>query len=795
MPAPIFNADQLRQFIRLLTGNEATPVTWQVYYDPKGPNYPKRPDLAATFPATLDQALPFLTQSQNNHCGVYIGLNGSDGRGRKYSNIVDFRCVFADMDGITQPTWPATPHFVTQRDSTHGHAFWLVEDITTVDQFRALQYRIALWSNSDTQVTDPTRVVRAPGSLHFKDPTNPQQYLIAADNTQLFGGKKYKAAEIEAAFALTPDKQAELNSWLDGREALTEGSGFKDNEVGRQRLIKFLTVMAEPAVQGSGTLTLIRVAGYGYDQGLPLEVTQDLMWQYYDPRCVPSWASTGEKDHFYEVVGRAYQYARNEPGSRTAVASFTQLPPVPVPPPPPTVQETIRVGDRINSQDAAAMRPVMNAKAPHYDLAKVFDGLVYKGTDLICCEKMFYEFNGRSWIPVSDSVLKAAIQRFYKSLKPADKLTNGIFTVLRDLVNVAKVENGTWLSTGKIAPDVVCFKNGLVDLSVYPARIMPHTSDFFTFNELTYDYDPNAACPNWLKFIADIFDHDPMLGLQLQEYMGYCLVSDVSLQKFAAFIGKSRGGKGTITTVIRTMVGEQNVTGPSLVNLIRDSTLHKMSQASVALIPDAHSVSPAKREEVLGMFKALTGGDPVEYHVMYKGVQTSVFKIKFILSTNGMPEFIDPSGALVNRMLVFPFYKSFAGKEDSKLGARLLNEVAGIAQWALKGLERLRKTGTFTESESSKREKECIAEDMSPLARFIADRCSVEDTGFVSTDDLYRTYLLWARQHEVMHPFSQPKVVREISSSPINVTQDRARIDGKQVRGFKGLCLVRFDPV
>lgn len=792
MTTPVFNADQIRHFIRLLTGDASKPVTWQVYYDPKGL---KRDDLAAQFVATFDQAFTFLTQSQNNQCGVYIGLNGSDGRGRKKSNIVDFRALFADFDNIEQPNWPVKPHFVTQRDTTHGHAFWLVDGITTPEQFSELQRRIALATGSDLQVVDPSRVVRAPGTIHFKDPLNPKQYVITADNTAAVT-RKYTVDEIVAGFKLTTEQTATLDKWLNSRDAIGTGSGFSDSPVARQRFIKFLDVMAEPAVQGSGTATVIRVAGYAYDQGLPLEIAQDIMWERYNPRCVPPWGNN-EKSHFFEVVERAYHYARNEPGCKTAVASFATMPPVPAPPAPPSVEEVVRTGDRLSVKDAAAMHPMMNAKAPHYDLAKVFDGLVFDGTKLICCEKIFYAFNGRSWSIMSDSVLRAGLQRFYKSFKPADKLVSGIFACLRDLVNVKNVENGTWLHTGILAKDVVCFKNGLVDLSCNPPRIMPHTPDFFTFNELTYDYNVMADCRNWVSFVDDTFSYDPTLVLQLQEFLGYCLVSDVSLQKFAVFVGKSRAGKGVITNIIRALVGEHNTSAPGLSNFVKDSVLHKLSTASVGLIPDAHSVSSSTREAVLQNFKAIVGGDPMDFHVMYKGVQTAVFKVKLILSTNGMPEFNDPSGALVNRMLVFPFYKSVAGtsKEDSKLGERLLREIPGIAQWALIGLNRLRANGRFTEAETGKQEKQCIAEDMNPMSRFIHDVCVLDKNGFTSNDDLYRTYQLWAKQHEVTHTYSQGKVVREINASPLGIMQDRVRIDGKQVRGFKGLQLLKFNPV
>lgn len=792
MNAPAFNADELRTFVKALAGHENAPVTWQMFYDPKDGT--KHPELAKFFTATVEQALPTIIAAQHQYCGVYIAIQQMNGRGRFNADVEKYRTFFADVDGVTPPAWPATPHIVTQRDETHQHAFWLVDGVEDFEQYRAIQMRIALYSNSDTQITDGARVARAPGTLHLKDPHNPKTYKVVVDNTDAFKGAKYSPQQIIDAFKLDDAKQAILDNWLNSREALKVGSGFADSEIGRQRFIKFMTTAAEPATLGSGTATLIRVAGYGYDQGLPLQVSQELLWEHYNPLCVPPWEER-EKDHFYDVVERAYRYARNEPGSRTAVASFTQLEPIPVPAAPPTPDAIVASGDRINKRDAAALAPMMNGKSAHYEMAKVFDGLVFDGTRLICCEKIFYGFNGRSWQVVSDAVLRAQIQRFYSKLKPADKLISNIFGCLRDLVNVQFVENGIWLNTGIMAKDIVCFKNGLVDLSQTPPRIMPHTPEFFTFNELRYDYNEAASCPQWLKFLNEIWDYDPQLIDQLQEFMGYCMVNDVSFQRFAVLVGKSRAGKGVIAKIITELVGEHNTTAPSLSNLIKDSALHKMAVASVGLIPDAHSVSPAKRDEVLAMFKALTGGDPVDYHVMYKGTQTSVFKIKFVLSTNGMPEFVDSSGALANRMLVFPFYKSFADKMDSTLADRLLTEIPGIAQWALRGLNRLRQRGKFTEALAGQREKQNIAEDMNPMGRFMADMCRVKEGAFTTSDELYRAYVLWCKANEVSHPLSQNKVTREINSSPMGVVQDRVYHGDKQVRGFKGLALNMFDPI
>ncbi len=780
-----FKQEQAERFIELLTGNVNSVVTWQLFYDPKDGT--KRPDLAAHFPGSLAQAVPTIQRAENNLQGVYLCINETDGKGRYATNITKIRTLFADFDGQAEPNWPITPHFVTKRDDTHGHAYWLVDDVE-VDDFMYLQYRIAIAMNTDDQVIDPSRVARLPGSLHLKDPQNPAMYTVAVDN-KLQG--KYTKQHILDAFTLDAEKLQKYTRWQDSRESLGEGAGFNDDPVYVKKVSHFLKNSADPAVEGSGTGTLIRVISYAYDHGLTLETAQTLAWELYNPRCVPPW-SPAEQHHFDAVIERAYQYAKNEPGCRTAQAVFDIVPP---PPPKPTVREIVRVGDRIDERSSAILSPQLTAKSSHYELAQAFDGTLYDGSKLVRCEKIFYEFNGRSWGIINDDVVKSKIQRFFSRFKPSDTLVRGVFNSLSDLVNVPFVENGIWLSDGKSTSNVVCFKNGLVDLSNDTRLVIEHTPDFFCFNELEYDYSPGSTCPQWLSFLSDVFEDDLELVLQLQEWFGYCMTSDISMQKFASLIGKPRAGKGVIAYILTLLVGEKNTAAPSLAKLTNDSSLHNMSKASVAFIPDAHSVHASKREEVLSNFKSITGGDALDYHVIYKGTQTNVFKTRFVLSTNNMPEFVDASGALVARMLVFPFTKSFVGREDYGLKDRLHGEIAGIAQWALDGLKRLHQNKRFTEARTGIIEKESIQHDMNPLSGFIENVCVINETDMVIVDRLYESYLVFCKQHHINLPLSQNKLTRLIKASNMPIKHDRVMIENQRHYVFKGLTLCPFESV
>ena len=779
--------DHATAFVELLTGDPNTFCHFQLFYDPKDGT--KRPDLATTFSANLKQVKPSIERAVNNLQGVYVCINETDRVGREACNITKIRTLFADYDNRTQPEWPIAPHFVTSRDETHGHAYWLVEDVE-VDDFMYIQRRIAQSCDTDLQVIDPSRVARLPGTLHLKKPLSPQVYSVVTVNDI---GRKYNKSEIINAFILSEEQQPIYDKWALSRESLGTGSGFEDSEVYRNKFIKFISDKAEIAVEGSGSATLIRVTRYAHDHGLPLTVAQDLAWEHYNPRCIPPW-SPAEQGEFDDIISRAYKYARNEPGCKTAQAAFMDapiLPPVPVR----KIVDVMRRGDRIPKDVAATNLPMHTAKSTHYELAQIFDGYMYDGTNLVRCTKILYEYTGRSWSVVNDELVKSKIQRFYASFKPSDTLVRGVYNSLCDLITIAEVENGIWLDSGKSTDNVICFKNGLVDLSENKAVVIEHTPNFFCFNELSYDYQPNAMCPLWINFLNEIFDFDPVLITQMQEWFGYCMTSNNRMQKFALLIGKSRGGKGVLTEILRLCVGIDNTSAPSLSKLTSDSTLFKMSTSSLAFIPDAHSVHASKRDEVLSNFKALTGNDPLDYHVMYKGTQTTTFKTRFVLSTNNMPEFVDASGALSNRMLVWPFMNSYAGREDYSLPDKLTKEISGIAQWGLEGLRRLRANGRFTEAQAGLDAKELLKHDMNPLSGFVENVCVVDADAFVSNDRLYDTYLLWCKQHRIINPMAPQKLARLLNASDLPIKQDRRRLHGQRCYGFIGLNVVSFPAI
>lgn len=782
----MYDIQQARQFITALTGSCSSNITFQVFYDPKDGS--KRPDLAEIWTSDLDSSVEYITYKQSQYCGVYMTLNETDGQGREISNITRVRALFCDFDGQAEPEWLVPPHIIQKRDDTHGHAIWLVHDCD-VNDFSRHQYHMALYYDTDRQVSDPARVLRLPGTIHYKNPNAPATYVVTTDNTQVI--PQYSISSLIDSHVLNAVKSAELSDWVEKRKGIDDGVGYEYLQSDLQHVIGFLQNAAHPAVDGqSGTHELFRVAATGHDRGLPLEVMQDLMWEHYNPRCEPPWADH-ERHHFDEVVRRGYYYATSAPGCKSSVTGFSgAVNALPVPPtfdpekpidhvPAPvesvvepvfTSSESVNRGKRLTREQAVSLQATCTVKSSHYDFALIVDGLMYDGCGLIKYDGQFYLFNGKVWRVIHADVIRNHVLNVLDVYRPPNSMISGVYSVMETLVTVETVNKDDTVDQNNTV-----FQNGVVDISDPNATIKPHSSKYFTTVELPYNYDPTAQCPTWLRFLDDVFGNDITSKRSLQQYFGYCLVNNNRLQKMALLVGKSRAGKGVITDTVTEMIGEANTSSPSLESLNNNSTLEAMAKSSVAFIPDAHSVHHSHSNSVVSKLKQITGQDAITYHRLYIGPATHKFDCKIFMSTNAFPEFNDPSGALAARMLVFYFTRSFKGREDPLLRQKIKAEIAGVTQWAIQGLRDLINSGyRFVESENALLEKEEIRASMSPLSPFINSFCEVSINHRTTVKELYTFYRTWTLMDGAKFNLTMSKFRRILRTSDfdINVVGD-----------------------
>src|SRR3546814_9830418 len=73
--------------------------------------------------------------------------------------------------------------------------------------------------------------------------------------------------------------------------------------------------------------------------------------------------------------------------------------------------------------------------------------------------------------------------------------------------------------------------------------------------------------------------------------------------------------------------------------------------------------------------------------------------------------------------------KSFIGREDHTLKARLMKEVQGVFNWALEGLDDLNETGKLLQPQSAQNYIETLDEGSSPHEQFLNTFCTIGEIG------------------------------------------------------------------
>lgn len=70
----------------------------------------------------------------------------------------------------------------------------------------------------------------------------------------------------------------------------------------------------------------------------------------------------------------------------------------------------------------------------------------------------------------------------------------------------------------------------------------------------------DAPCPHWEHFVTEIMGDDPEMAAFLQRVFGYGVTGLAREHIFLVLFGRGRNGKGIMTEVIQTVLGEQNAT-------------------------------------------------------------------------------------------------------------------------------------------------------------------------------------------------------------------------------------------
>ena len=247
---------------------------------------------------------------------------------------------------------------------------------------------------------------------------------------------------------------------------------------------------------------------------------------------------------------------------------------------------------------------------------------------------------------------------------------------------------------------------------------------------------------------------------------------DTSQQKMFMLVGPKRGGKGTIARVLTKLLGRHNVAGPTLSSLGTNFGLQDLIGKPVGIISDARLGSKSDHSLITERMLSISGEDLQNVDRKYLPPWSGQLPTRFVMMTDELPRLTDTSGALASRFVVLLLQHSFYGRENPSLTAELWEELPGIFNWSLDGLQRLRERGRFKQPAASKDAIQHLEDLSSPVGAFIRDRCAVGPGLKVETGDLYRDYRAWCEEH------GRPPSTMRYSAATCAPAGRRSSLDG-----------------
>jgi putative DNA primase/helicase len=382
-------------------------------------------------------------------------------------------------------------------------------------------------------------------------------------------------------------------------------------------------------------------------------------------------------------------------------------------------------------------------------------------TCLIYYRGDFYVWTGTHYRAVSDDTLRSDVYRFLDAAKqrrkPEDQPTpfmpntskvNEVINALRARVIVDDhLSAPAWRPGGldnlmTFANEIIPCRNGLLH---WPSRwLREHTPELLTFNALDFDYDPNAPQPReWLNFLHSVWPDDQESIATLQEIFGYFVSGETRQQKAFLIVGPKRSGKGTIGRVLNGLLGSDNVGGPTLASLAENFGLAPLIGKRAAIISDARLGGRVDQHIIAERLLSISGEDSLTIDRKYRGAWTGRLPVRFLILSNELPRLADVSGALPSRFVLLTMERSFYGREDLGLYDRLSQELAGILNWSLAGLDRLNCRRHFEPPISSGEALRELEDLTSPIAAFIRQHCIVAADKTAEMEAIYSRYVSW----------------------------------------------------
>lgn len=341
---------------------------------------------------------------------------------------------------------------------------------------------------------------------------------------------------------------------------------------------------------------------------------------------------------------------------------------------------------------------------------------------------------------------RAVADRFQKCVELLNKWaktsasTKGIDNILKE----AKTTPGINANAREFDADpwLLNCQNGTIDLRT--GELLPHTPDHGITKLAPMDYDPDATCPRWDRFLSEILEGDQEIIEYVRRALGYSLSGDTSWQAWFLLHGSGENGKSRFVEVLRTVLGNDYCHEIDPEDLCQQKwSKHTTERAALRGARYLTSEETDEGRQLAESFiKALTGQGKIRARFMRQDSFEFEPVCKLWLSTNNKPVVKDSSHGFWRRVRLIPFNACFANSpsKDPNLSDKLKAEAPGILAQLVKYSQMAHQEGEGDIPTAIQAAGEKYRGDSDILGMFLDEHTEQDPYGSILKRDLYQRY-------------------------------------------------------
>jgi P4 family phage/plasmid primase-like protien len=307
-------------------------------------------------------------------------------------------------------------------------------------------------------------------------------------------------------------------------------------------------------------------------------------------------------------------------------------------------------------------------------------------------------------------------------------------------------------------PQLFNCRNGTVDLASMEFR--PHRKEDMLTKMADVDYDPEAACPQWLEHLDLIFSGDTDYLAGFQAMCGYTLLGTNPQQIMFILYGRGRNGKSKTIEVLARIFADYAV------NIASDSLMAKRfetTRSDLARLAGARFATAAEGAEGARMDESIIKQITGEYAITVRKLYENEFEFtpvaKIWMTTNHEPRIPETGDGIWRRLWMVPFAVQIPEEKcDPDIAAKLLAESGGILNWCLAGLARYYAEGRLVQPRKVSQATANLRTVNDTVGLFIASECALEPGSRISRMAMNEVFEKWCGEEGYRQPISKKKL-------------------------------------